>query len=235
VPSRRITPPPSRSPSHSRCRKTPDKDESTTAIERIDSELCGAALVRSWNLYHTRSDPPGDGDYLEHAVKLACADRPHILCLQEVPPWALARLHEWTEMLGFGDVTRRPSLGLVPIPRSTGRWLTSLNPKLFRSAFCGQANAVLVRPELQPREHRSLRLNPRGFRRQFHRELGRREDVAWGRERRCCQMVRVTLPDGRPAVVATCTRPATRPARASPSSRSSVRWNCSNASTDRAR
>jgi hypothetical protein len=34
-------------------------------------------------------------------------------------------------MVGFGDITRRPSFGVVPIPSSLGRRLTSLNPTGF--------------------------------------------------------------------------------------------------------
>lgn len=173
------------------------------ARPRTDPELSGrAALVRSWNVYHGRTDPPGNGNYLEHAVRLACADTPHLLCLQEVPPWALARLGDWAGMVSFGDVTRRPSFGVVPISSSLGRRLTSLDPTRFRSAFSGQANAILVRPELRPREHRSLPLNSPELRSRFEAELTWRDRLAWRREQRRCQMVRVTLPDGRPAVVA---------------------------------
>lgn len=167
-----------------------------------ENTLGEAMLIRSWNLYHGRSHPPDDVDYLEDAIRLACAGRPHVLCLQEVPPWALERLPEWTGMLGFGDVTRRPSLGPLPISRSLGRWLTSLKPSRFRSAFSGQANAILVRRELAPHEHRSLCLNPRRFRRRFSGQHSRRDSFAWGRERRSCQTLRITLPDDRPAIVA---------------------------------
>jgi Endonuclease/Exonuclease/phosphatase family len=161
-----------------------------------------AILVRSWNLYHGRSHPPDGVDYLEAAIRLASVDRPHVLCLQEVPPWALERLPDWTGMLAFGDVTRRPSLGLLPLSPRHGRWLTSLKPRLFRSAFTGQANAIVVRPELAPRNHRSLCLNPRDFRRRFGGQYSRRDHMAWRRERRCCQTLEITLPDGRPALVA---------------------------------
>jgi endonuclease/exonuclease/phosphatase family metal-dependent hydrolase len=142
-------------------------------------------LVRSWNLFHGRSHPPGEVDFVEEAVRLICADGPDIVCLQEVPPWALGHLADWTGMLCFGDVTRRPSLGPVPLTASLGRHLTSLRPRRLRSAFSGQANAILVRGDLLPTDHRSRCLNPRDR-----------------RERRCCQALRVSLRDGRPALVA---------------------------------
>jgi endonuclease/exonuclease/phosphatase family metal-dependent hydrolase len=160
-------------------------------------------LVRSWNVFHGRLHPPGDVDFLEPAVRLACADGPDVLCLQEVPPWALGRLSDWTQMQCFGDLVRRPSLGPVPVSRSLGRRLTAINPKLLRSAFSGQANAILVRPELLAHDHRSRCLNPGELRRLLGSQREpRRARRAWGRERRSCQAVRLTLPDGRPALVA---------------------------------
>src|SRR5688572_8958350 len=92
-------------------------------------------LVRSWNLCHGRSHPQGDVDYVEDAIRLVCADGPDVVCLQEVPPWALAHLADWTGMRCFGDVTRRASFGPVPVTASFGRRLTSLRPRLLRSAF----------------------------------------------------------------------------------------------------
>jgi endonuclease/exonuclease/phosphatase (EEP) superfamily protein YafD len=61
---------------------------------------------------------------------------------------------------------------------------------------------LLVRGELAPRDHRSLCLNPRDVRRRVNGHHSRRDTLAWRRERRCCQTLRITLPDGRPAIVA---------------------------------
>ena len=36
-------------------------------------------LVRSWNLFHGNSFPPGRTSYLEEMVMLASADRPDVL------------------------------------------------------------------------------------------------------------------------------------------------------------
>lgn len=161
-----------------------------------------AVLVRSWNLFHGRSDPPGRTNYIQDALRLASSDAPDVLCLQEVPPWALGRLGDWTGLLSFGDVARRPSLGYVPITRGLGRRLTALHAPRLRSAFSGQANAILVRRELDPHAHGGFELNPRGFRRGFARDLSRGERRLWARERRRCQTLRLLLPDGRSAVVA---------------------------------
>jgi endonuclease/exonuclease/phosphatase family metal-dependent hydrolase len=68
---------------------------------------------------------------------------------------------------------------------------------LLRSAFTGQANAMLLAPDLRIREHRQVVLNPPGFRRAEARRLGLGlvERLAWGKERRVCQAVRVQRGD----------------------------------------
>jgi endonuclease/exonuclease/phosphatase family metal-dependent hydrolase len=126
-------------------------------------------------------------------VRLATADAPAIVCLQEVPVWALPHLPKWSGMTAVGDVTRRPSLGPLPVTAEFGRALTELNHGLFRSAFTGQANAVLVGAPFSVVDHRRVVLNPFRFRRAQARRLGLTRPVrlAWAVERRVCQAVRV--------------------------------------------
>jgi endonuclease/exonuclease/phosphatase family metal-dependent hydrolase len=126
-------------------------------------------------------------------VRLASADEPDVLCLQELPVWALGRLEGWSGMTAIGDVARRPSLGPLPSTPEVGRVLTELHHGLLRSAFTGQANAILVRREYAILDHRRLVLNPFRFRRGQARVLGlgRAERRAWGTERRVCQAVRI--------------------------------------------
>ena len=161
-------------------------------------------LVRSWNLFHGNALPAERRDFLDEMVRLASQDSPDILCLQEVPPWALDHLSEWSGMQAFGDVAHRPSLGPFPSTAAVGRALTSLHHGLLRSFFAGQANAILITPGLRAEERRVCVLNPRSFRRVQARRLGLEPlaRLAWGRERRICQALRVTLPDGRRTVVA---------------------------------
>jgi endonuclease/exonuclease/phosphatase family metal-dependent hydrolase len=161
-------------------------------------------LVRTWNLFHGNARPPERRAYLDEMVRLASADRPDILCLQEVPVWALERLGEWSGMTAFGAVAARPMLGPLPSNAELGRAVTALNHGLFRSAFSGQANAVLVRPELRPVEAGSITLNSWRFRRAQARWLGLdlMARLAWAKERRVCHAVRVVGPDGRGALVA---------------------------------
>ncbi len=49
-------------------------------------------IVRSWNLFHGNADPPRRRGYLREMVRRASADEPGVLCLQELPVWALPRL-----------------------------------------------------------------------------------------------------------------------------------------------
>jgi endonuclease/exonuclease/phosphatase family metal-dependent hydrolase len=159
-------------------------------------------LVRSWNVFHGNARAPEREAFLEQMVRLASADRPDVLCLQEVPVWALDRLGEWSGMTAVGDVARRPSLGPVQIGAGLGRRLTDLHHGFLRSAFAGQANAILVHPRLRVLERQVIVLNPASFRKRLGREL--RLDVvtrlAWAKERRICQAVRFAL-DTETAVV----------------------------------
>ena len=163
-----------------------------------------ALLVRSWNLFHGNVLPTERRAYLDEMIRLVCADRPDVVCLQELPPWALGHLAEWSGMQAFGDVARRPSIGPLPSTAEVGRIVTSFHHGLIRSFVAGQANAVLLAPELRAEERRVCVLNPLSFRRVQSRRL-RLEPLArlaWGRERRICQALEVTFPDGRRGVLA---------------------------------
>ena len=122
---------------------------------------------------------------------MATADQPDVLCLQEVPVWALSRLAGWSGMRSFGAVAARPLLGSAEL----GRAITELHHGLLRSAVTGQANAILLGDALRPVGDGSIVLNPRGFRRAEARELdldlaGR---LAWAKERRVCHAVRAQV------------------------------------------
>ena len=136
-------------------------------------------------------------------VRLAAADRPDILCLQEVPVWAISRLAGWSSMQAFGDVAQPPRFGPLPIPAELGRELTSLHHGLLRSAFSGQANAILVSPDAAVITHERLVLNGREFRDREARRLrlGLITRFAWAKERRVVQAVRARF-DERTVVVA---------------------------------
>ena len=130
-------------------------------------------------------------------VRLASADSPAVLCLQEVPVWALGLLDDWSGMPAIGAVAQPPTLGPFPSTPELGRVLTEVHHGLLRSAFTGQANAILLASDLRIREHRHVILNPFRFRRAQARrlELGIVERLAWGKERRVCHAVRVQRRD----------------------------------------
>jgi endonuclease/exonuclease/phosphatase family metal-dependent hydrolase len=156
-------------------------------------------VVRTWNLFHGNADPPERRAFLEEMVRLASADAPDVLCLQELPVWALARLGEWSGMTAVGAVAARPKL-----PPELGRRITDLDHGLFRSAFTGQGNALLLGPTLPLLVHEVLVLNPWSYRRRQARRLrlGLGERLAWAKERRVCQVVRVRQEDGGTLVAA---------------------------------
>jgi endonuclease/exonuclease/phosphatase family metal-dependent hydrolase len=145
-------------------------------------------LVRTWNVFHGNASPPGRRAHLEEMVRLASEDRPDVLCLQELPVWALRRLDDWSGMRSFGAVASRPRLRSAEL----GRSVTQRHHGLLRSAVTGQANAILLRQELRPLATDSIVLNPVGVRRRVARELrlDRRARLGWAKERRVCHAVR---------------------------------------------
>jgi endonuclease/exonuclease/phosphatase family metal-dependent hydrolase len=154
-------------------------------------------LIRTWNLFHGNAKPPQRRAFLDEMIELATADEPDVLCVQEVPAWELDRFT-------VGDVAARPSLGPLPIPRELGRILTQVHHGLFRSAFGGQGNAIMLSPALRVLSHHVLTLNTRRFRAAQARWLGLdvMARLAWAKERRIVQGVRVAAPDGRTFLIA---------------------------------
>ena len=72
-------------------------------------------------------------------IELVTRDRPDVVCLQELPVWALPRLEGWSGMHASGAVARRP---LLPVG---ARAVTALHHGLLRSAVTGEADAILTR------------------------------------------------------------------------------------------
>ena len=118
--------------------------------------------------------------------------------------WALERLAEWSGMTAVGAVAARPTIGPLPSTAELGRRLTAIDHGRFRSAFSGQANAVLVGAGLRVLESHDIVLNPRRFRRAQARWLGLDlvARLAWAKERRVCQAVRARAEDGARTLVA---------------------------------
>jgi len=97
-------------------------------------------VVRTWNLFHGNASPPERRAFLREMVELVTADRPDIVCLQEVPVWAFARLEAWSGMqaaCAVGAPVRVRSSEL-------GRRLTDLHHGVLRSALTGEGLAILT-------------------------------------------------------------------------------------------
>jgi endonuclease/exonuclease/phosphatase family metal-dependent hydrolase len=127
-----------------------------------------ALVVRTWNVFHGNTFPPGRSAYLHEIVAVVTEDAPDVVCLQELPLWGLEHLERWSGMQVFPAVARRPRA-----PGRLGVWLTRLHHGFFRSAFVGQANAILVARTLEAEK------------------LGTRRISDPGREPRVVQAVRV--------------------------------------------
>jgi endonuclease/exonuclease/phosphatase family metal-dependent hydrolase len=162
-------------------------------------------LVRTWNVFHGNAVPPERRAFLAEMVGLAAAaGDPDVVCLQEVPAWALARLEGWSGMAAVGAVAAPPRLGPLRWTAALGRAVTALDHGVLRSAFTGQANAILVAQRHRVVESQLLVLNAPSFRRAQARWLGIDlvARLAWAKERRVCQAVRLGLSGGGTLLVA---------------------------------
>lgn len=127
-------------------------------------------LVRTWNVFHGNADPPERHAFLEEMVRLVVADDPDVVCLQELPLWALSRLEAWSGMHASGAVAARPRV----LSARLGGSITELHHGLLRSALTGQANATLTARRHRVRDVATEPISRRGE-----------------GERRVCQVIRV--------------------------------------------
>jgi len=121
-------------------------------------------LVRTWNLFHGNAVPPERRGFLREMIELVTADGPDVVCLQEVPVWAVAKLAGWSGMQATAAVARPPRLGSVAL----GRWVTELNHGVLRSALTGEADAILVQHGLHVGDARRAVVSSDGLRRIVH-------------------------------------------------------------------
>jgi endonuclease/exonuclease/phosphatase family metal-dependent hydrolase len=122
-------------------------------------------VVRTWNLFHGNASPPERRGFLRQMIELVSGDGPDLVCLQELDVWALSRLERWSGMQVAGAVARRPLLGSAEL----GRRLTEVNHGVLRSAFTGEADAILVRRGLRLGERATAVVSTHGLRRIAHR------------------------------------------------------------------
>ncbi len=166
-------------------------------------------LVRTWNVFHGHTDPPGPWNYLKEIVRLATADQPDVLFLQEVPVWGLPKLSEWSGMSAFVAPAARPIIGPLgkydwigrPVSRRASP--NSRAGQLFRLAVLGDANATLLNSRFRVVDRFISHLNPNSLRRRYNRahKLGLADRLKWAKERRVCLSLIVELDKGHRAVL----------------------------------
>jgi endonuclease/exonuclease/phosphatase family metal-dependent hydrolase len=155
-------------------------------------------------VFHGNADPTERKAYLGEMVRLATADRPDVLCLQELPAWAHVHLANWSGMQAYADLAQMSRLGPLPIPAELGRQITALNHGFFRSAVDGQANSILLGPQADVLSRDRLVLNSRDFRKAQSRWLSLPlvARLAWAEERRVVQAIRARFSGGPTLLVA---------------------------------
>ncbi|CAN5686814.1 hypothetical protein BH20ACT14_BH20ACT14_01250 [soil metagenome] len=124
-------------------------------------------VVRTWNVFHGNALPPRRRGFLREMIELICDDSPDVVCLQEVPVWGIARLEEWSSMQAVPVVARFPR-----VPGRAGVRVTRWNQGFFRSAFVGQANAVLVTRSLTAEDRGHLQISDPGRERRVVQAVG---------------------------------------------------------------
>jgi endonuclease/exonuclease/phosphatase family metal-dependent hydrolase len=118
-------------------------------------------LVRTWNLFHGNTHPPQRRAFLRQMIELVTRDEPDVVCLQEIPVWALPLLDRWSGMQHVAVVARRPR---IPF----GRWPTELHHGLLRSALTGEGDAILVARRFSLSDERHTVVSEVGLRRVVH-------------------------------------------------------------------
>jgi endonuclease/exonuclease/phosphatase family metal-dependent hydrolase len=121
-------------------------------------------VVRTWNLFHGNAWPPTRRAYLREMIELITSDGPDVVCLQEVPVWAVAQLGGWSGMAVTSAVARGPRLRSPEL----GRRITNVHHGRLRSALTGEADAMLISPELRWDSERSEVMSERPLRRIAH-------------------------------------------------------------------
>jgi endonuclease/exonuclease/phosphatase family metal-dependent hydrolase len=118
-------------------------------------------LVLSWNLYHGRAVPPAGRDlYPAFAASLA-AWAWDVALLQECPPWWPAQLAVDCDARERHALTSRNAF--LPLRRFVAR----RRPDIIKSNG-GGANAILVRGDTEPADHRFAVLRTHPERRVVH-------------------------------------------------------------------
>ena len=161
-------------------------------------------LVRTWNLDGGNVVPPDRHIHLQAMVELITSGSPDVVCLQEIPVWALPRLGGWGGMQALTARARRPKLGPLPVPPILGRRLSRPRHGRPGASRSGKGNAILIPTEATVRSHKTITLNTNVFCEERGARFGLtpKEMVSWERERRVCHVVQYELPSRQRFLVA---------------------------------
>jgi len=161
-------------------------------------------LIRTWNLNRGASVPPGARSRLREMVALVTAGA-DVVCLQEVPAWALGSLGGWSGLQEVPARAERPHIGPFPLPAALGRILSRPHSGLLEPAFAGRGNSILIPANARIRDVKTVTLNTNIFCEERGAALGlaRKRVRWWERKRRICHLVHYELPDRRRFLVAT--------------------------------
>jgi len=121
-------------------------------------------VVRTWNLFHGNASPPGRRAYLREMIEFITSDGPDVVCLQEVPVWAVSQLGGWSGMAVASAIARRPRLRSAEL----GRRITDVHHGRLRSALTGEADALLISKQLGFGDERVAVISERPLRRIAH-------------------------------------------------------------------
>ena len=145
-------------------------------------------IVRTWNVFHGNTMPPGRKAYLREMVELITADRPDDrAAFRRSPPGRSRMSAAWANMQGSWARAKRPKLGPFPIPASLGRGADRSSPRCRPVSVRGPGKRDPLpeggegaRGEVDHAEHECLHRGAREA--QFG--LTPKQMVAWEKERR---------------------------------------------------
>ena len=162
-------------------------------------------IVRTWNLNRGNSAPPNRRSYLREMVALITRDDPDVVCLQEVPAWALDSIGQWTGMQAVSSRATRSHLGPLSISAGLGHRLSSLNNGKYSRRYAGRGNVILFPAAAKVRSVKAITLNTNVFCEERGAQLGLtpKQMRDWEKERRICQLVQYEMPNRRRFMVAT--------------------------------
>jgi len=162
-------------------------------------------LIRTWNLNRGHAHPAGVGNHVREMVSLITTGGPDVVCLQDVPAWALDAIGDWAQMQAVSVRARGARVGPLPAPARVGRLLSAAHSGLLSAAFAGRGNVILIPAEANLRATSTITLNTNVFCEERGAQLGLspKEVRRWERERRICHLVHYELPNRRRFLVAT--------------------------------